>query len=74
MAAMRGIPISLLNSGVMVRRMVEIPFSSRNLATSPTDRQHNGQAGVRRTASTPSDFMLAATFGMVSSNRTVGSV
>jgi hypothetical protein len=74
MAATRGIPISRLNSGTMVRTTVDKPFSSSDLATSPTDRGHKGQVGVSRTASTPSACMSAATLGMLSFKRTVGSI
>jgi hypothetical protein len=43
---------------VGVRTTVENPASSKNLAASPTDWQQKGQAGVKRTASTPSDFIF----------------
>ena len=72
-AATLGIPISRWNSGVMVSVTVENPFSSKKRATSPTDRQHSGQAGVNKTASTSSSFILAATLGIVSSRSTFGS-
>lgn len=74
MAATRGMPISRLNSGIMVRTTVDNPFSSKDLATSPADRGHSGHVGVINTASTPSAFMSATTLGMVSSIRTDGSI
>ena len=52
-------PTALWNSGMGVRTIVEKPFSSRNLAASPTDRQQKGQAGVSKTASTPSSLILS---------------
>lgn len=72
-AATLGIPTSLWYSGVMVKTTVLKPLSSRNRATSPTDRQHSGQAGVSNTASVLSSFILEATFGIVSSSRILGS-
>ncbi len=68
-AATLGMPIRRVNSGIIVRQIVEKPCASRYRATSPTDRQHRGQAGVSMTASTPSSCIFAATFGMVLSRR-----
>ena len=73
MAAERGIPTALWNSGVGVRTIVEKPFSSRNLAASPTDRQQKGQAGVSRTASTPS-FPIRSEIGPMASSKKTRSL
>ena len=72
-AAILGKPSSRLYSGVMVRARVEKPFPSRKRATSPTDRQHRGQAGVSRTASTCSFLIREATFGSACSSSSLGS-
>jgi len=72
MAATRGIPTWRLNSGVIVKATVEMPFSSSTRATCPTDRQQIGQVGVSKTASTPSSCIRDTTAGTDSSSSSFG--
>jgi hypothetical protein len=57
----------------MVNTIVEKPLSSKKRATSPTDRQHSGQAGVSKTASTLSACIWSATLGIVFVSNSEGS-
>ncbi|GAG47318.1 unnamed protein product, partial [marine sediment metagenome] len=49
--------------GMIVTSTVLIPTSSNVRASTDTLRQQSGQLGVRRTASTPSSFMIDAASG-----------
>jgi len=71
-AGFRGAPVARVRSGIIDRQTVAMPLASRTRATSPTDRQQNGQAGTRAAACTPSACMRSAIAGAVAPTRTSG--
>ncbi len=73
MPASRGTPTARVSSGIQESVTVGMPRASRTLATSPTDRQQNGQEGTSAAASTRSARMRAAMAGAVFSTSSVAS-
>ena len=72
MAANRGTPTAAVKAGIIDNDTVAMPHASRTLWTSTTDRQQNGQPGMRTAASTPPSRIRAAIAGAVSSSSSRG--